>query len=189
MTDFKPFNYRIVRHVTRTRILTVEDALEMGKVKVGLVEYKRGQGIIGEVTHWLDLKDASLMFHDLLTNPRRFKQLWDGWTDYKGSRVDGEVQSRIFAIQVVEADNPVKITASAGPGEVIGEGAIKPLRDADRTEVAVLLSWQDARAMALAVTTHVQAWATATYYKRLAEATWQPLDQDRDTLTVERHGG
>jgi len=178
-TNYKPLNYRIVRHVTAKRILTVEDNLEMGKIKVGLVDYHRGHGITAQVTHWLDVDKARLLFHDLVDNAVAFKNMWDGWTDYKGSAVEGDLESRIFTVQIVEAKNPVKITASKGPGEKVGQGAVKPVKGTDRTEVAVLLSWQDARAIALAVDSHLQAWAAATYYKRLAEATWQPEDGRR----------
>ena len=42
------------------------------------------------------------------------------------------------------------------------------------TELAVLLDRRTARKIALAVLAHLSAWATATYYQRIADNTWQP---------------
>lgn len=187
---FKPLNFRIVRHVTRTRILTIEDALQFGKLKAGMVEYQKGQGAQAEVAHYLDADVAALLFHDILQGPPVVQ--WQGWQDYKGTRLEGgQVQARVFSFQVVEADNPVKLAIWNGPGEETPTGAVKPLKGAtDKgASVAVLLSWPDARKIALQVLTHLQAWAAATYYQRVAEGTWKPPQKQPDTVRVSRETG
>jgi hypothetical protein len=181
MTDFKPQNYRIYRRVTATRILTVEDALTVDKVKMTLVEYKRGNGISRQVTHFLDHQIAALLAFDILHhNPAGSAPVWwDGYQEYKGTRKGDELEARTFKAEIVEADNPVKITVSNGPGEPVGSnGAIKPAKGQPQEVVAVLLPWTAARAMALALLMHLQAWQTMTYWPRLTEETWQP-DEDR----------
>jgi hypothetical protein len=52
---------------------------------------------------------------------------------------------------------PIVIEISHGPGEVIGEGAIKPVGKPD-VKVAILLTRWQARRLALAVADYLQAW-------------------------------
>ena len=86
---------------------------------------------------------------------------------------DGQPQSRVFRIYEARAQNPIEIEIANGPGEVVGEGAIKPAGKPG-VSLAVLLSRWDARRIALAVLAHLSAWAAATYYQRVTENTWQP---------------
>ena len=70
--------------------------------------------------------------------------------------------------------HPIKITVANGPGEVIGQGAVKPKASAEKVKISVLLPRRFARKMALAVISPIQAWAAATYYTCIAEKTYQP---------------
>ncbi len=58
-------NYRICCHLTRSRFLHVEDALDIGKVRLFAGEYKRGQGASVITAHYLDVADARVLFSDL----------------------------------------------------------------------------------------------------------------------------
>jgi len=166
--NYKPRNFRIVRHVTKTTILVIEDCLQLGKLRVEIVSYRRGEGVRASAEHYLDADVARLLFTDLATG-----HLAEPYREFKGTVRDGQPQSRIFKISEARAQNPIKIEIANGPGEVVGEGAIKPAGKPD-VSLAVLLSRWDARRIALAVLAHLSAWTAATYYQRVTENTWQP---------------
>ena len=166
--DYKPLNYRIVRHVTKTSILVIEDCLHLGKLRVEIVSYQRGEGVRATVEHYLDTDVARLLFSELARG-----RLSEPYQEFKGTMRDGQPQSRVFRLYEAKAQNPIKLEIANGPGEVVGEGAIKPAGKPDAS-LAVLLSRWDARRIALAVLAHLNAWATATYHERVAGNTWQP---------------
>jgi len=186
--DYKPRNFRIVRHVTKTTILVIEDCLRLDKLRVEIVSYQRGEGVRATAEHYLDADVARLLCTELATG-----HLAEPYQEFKGTVRDGQPQSRILKISEAKARNPIKIEITNGPGEVVGEGAIKPagkpracperasgrvdstrVHSRRRISLAVLLSRWDARRIALAVLAHLGAWATATYYQRVADNTWQP---------------
>jgi len=154
--------------VTKTTILVIEDCLRLDKLRVEIVSYQRGEGVRAAAEHYLDTDLARLLFTDLATG-----HLAEPYQEFKGTVRDGQPQSRILKISEAKAQNPIKIEIANGPGEVVGEGAIKPAGKPD-VSLAVLLSRWDARRIALAVLAHLSAWATATYYQRVADNTWQP---------------
>jgi len=57
--------YRILSHLTQSRFLHVEDALDIGKVRLFAGEYRRGKGAGGMAAHFIDLPDARVLFSDL----------------------------------------------------------------------------------------------------------------------------
>jgi hypothetical protein len=150
--------YRIHKHLTRTRWLHVEDALEIGKVRLFAGQYKRGEGARVTAAHYLDVADARVLFSDLA---------WGKPTDfveYKGGVNDGEPRSRVLKVR--RKDDKVWVRLENGPGQVIGEGAVKPAGDPEAV-VNVPLSVWDARKLSLAVLAHVQAWESATFEERV----------------------
>lgn len=175
---YKPRQFRIYRLVTKTRILTVEDALKLGKIAFSLTEYTKGKGAAVSVTHYMDHQRAALLAHDLLHPQTALAQWWHGQTEYKGTKKGDEMEARTMTVEMVEGtQNPIRLTISNGPGEPAGTtGAIKPKAGSAQAKVVTLLSWQHARAMSLAILMHAQAWQTMTYYSRIQEATWQPPD-------------
>ena len=189
--SFKPRFYRIYRRVSATMIVTVEDTLHLGKVRITLTQYKKGQGAIQSVEHYLDTNRAALLAWDLLNTPNAANTArgdvslwWNGYSEFKGSRKGGELEARTFRIELAtKSDNPVRITISNGPREPVGtNGAIKPKEGADATRVSTVLPWLDLREMALAILTHIQAWAATTYHQRAEEGTWQPDDVGTDQI-------
>ena len=202
MTDpqpaFKPLFYRIYRRVSKAMIVTVEDALHLGKVCITLTTYQKGQGAIDTVTHYMDTTRAALLAWDLLNTPNAANTArgdvslwWNGYTEFKGSRKDGQLEARTLRLELAtKSDNPFRITISNGPGEPAGtNGAIKPKAGTDQTRISTVLPWTDVREMALALLQHIEAWTTLTYYTRKDDATWQPGDPnngiDVDTKTGE----
>lgn len=165
MAEYKPRNYRLVRHVTRTRILDVQDCLEIGKLRIEVVEFEPGKGATRAAEHYAEPDAVALLSHDMLHG-----RPWETYTEFKGGVRDGKVESRVLCIERVEARNPIKITVSRGPGEKTGTGAVKPAGKPE-VSVSVLLSDADARRVAHMILRHMAAWEAATYHQRVEAGT------------------
>jgi hypothetical protein len=147
---------RIYTEITRSAILHIEDALEIGKLRLQLFQYERGKGAQAQVDHYLDIEDARVLCFDLARG-----HLPEPFVDYKGTLHgrEGKPLSRVLKIEDrgERVHQPIVIEISHGPGEVIGEGAIKPVGKPD-VKVAILLTRWQARRLALAVADYLQAW-------------------------------
>ncbi len=152
---------RVYSEITRTAILHVEDALEIGKVRLFLIAYQRGQGASGTVAHFLDVEDARVLAADLATG-----RLPDKFVDYKGSAhgPNGKPISRVFKVEDRGDDQraPIVMQVANGPGQVIGEGAIKPDGKPD-VEIAILLTRWQARRLGHALTAYLLAWQVKAF--------------------------
>jgi hypothetical protein len=150
--------YRIHTHMTKTRFLHAEDALDIGKVRLFAGQYRRGQGADVTAHHFLDVADARVLFSDLA---------WGKAVDfceYKGSaNGDGGPTSRVLKVRT--NDGKVWVRLENGPGQVIGEGAVKPAGDPEAVANVPLTTWE-ARKLAMAVLAHLQAWEVVTFRKR-----------------------
>jgi hypothetical protein len=179
MNNYRLLNFRIVRLVTRSKILTVEDLLRFRKLTFTLTDYEKGQGAKASVAYHMDQDKAALVAYDLLHYRPGDRPAWDAETQYKGTRKKGELEARTFTLELVNGTkNPVRMTITNGPGEPAGTtGAIKPKAGEEQTTVATLLSWTDLRTIGLQILLHMQAWSTMTYYSRIQQETWQPSDQ------------
>lgn len=157
MTE-RPDRTRIFSHITRTRFLHLEDSLEIGKLRFFIGQYKRrdqgGQGAEAVAFHFLDADDARPLMADL------------SWSkgvdsvDFKGSANGGDQpQSRVLKVRGPK-DGKYWLEIQNGPGQIIGEGAVKPAGEPEAS-ISIALSLWEARAMALAVIEYMQAWRTA----------------------------
>lgn len=173
---YKPRNLRIIRHVTKNRILDIQDALEIDKLRIELVEFAEGEGAKLSVEHYAEPDSLALVCYDILQG-----RPWEKYVEFKGA-IQGEhghrdgaptAVSRVLTIERVEARNPIKITVSRGPGKVTGQGAIQPLGRPEAT-LSVLLSEFDARRIALTLLRHLAAYEAATYHARVAAGTRKP---------------
>ncbi|MCL6429418.1 MAG: hypothetical protein K6V36_00990 [Anaerolineae bacterium] len=167
-STYKPRNFRVVRHVTKSRILDIQDALDIGKLRIELVEYTEGEGATQSVEHYAEPDALALVLYDILQG-----RPWEKYVEFKGSAQGETVISRVLVLERVEARNPVKITISRGPGKVTGQGAIQPLGKPE-VSVSVLLSEFDARRIAFTVLRHMIAYEAATYHARVAAGTRRP---------------
>ena len=149
-----PARTRIHTVITRSAILHVEDALEIGKLRLFALSYQRGKGAKATAYHFLDVADARPLLRDLAAG-----RLAEEYTEFKGSPNGGEPISRILTVKdKPEAKSPIIIELNNGPGEVRGQGAIKP-KGKPTTSVAIFLSRWEARKLALAVLEHLQGYA------------------------------
>jgi hypothetical protein len=148
--------YRIHSYLTKTRFLHVEDALDIGKLRLFAGEYERGHGAKATLAHYLDVADARVLLNDLA---------WGkpvDYIEYKGTN-GGDPVSRV--LKVKRNGDKVWVRLERGPGEVVGEGAIKPAGEPEATIDVPLTVWE-ARKLALAVLSHLQAWEVITFRKR-----------------------
>lgn len=173
---YKPRNYRIVRHVTKNRILDIQDTLEIDKLRIEIVEFVEGEGAKLSVEHFAEPDALALIFHDILEG-----RPWEKYVEFKGVAQGDTVISRVLAVERVEARNPVKITVSRGPGKVIDKGAIQPVGKPEAT-LSVLLSEFDARRIAFTVLRHMAAYEAATYHARVAAGTRRPQAEAAATV-------
>ncbi len=63
---YKPRNFRVVRHVTKNRILDIQDSLEIGKLRIELVEFVEGEGAKLAVEHYAEPDALALVCYDIL---------------------------------------------------------------------------------------------------------------------------
>ncbi len=156
---------RIYTQITRSAILHIEDALAIGKVRLFMISYQRGQGAKATAAHYLDVEDARVLAFDLAVRgalPARF-------TDYKGSPtgLDGQPLSRVFKLEDRGEGQraPIVFQVSQGPGDLVGEGAIKPAGK-PTVEIAMLLTRWQARRLGHALQSYLQAWQTKQLISR-----------------------
>ncbi len=143
--DNKPDD-KIVSHMTQSAFLHFLDATGIGKVKLFAGHYKRGEGANQTARHYVDVRTVRPILHDLAWGKKV------EFTDFKGSAAgsDGQPESRVLKIRS-GADRrgreAVFISLHAGPGAVVGEGAVKPA-GSPTTEVNIVLLKEQAREVA-----------------------------------------
>ncbi len=151
---------RIYSEITRSVILHVEDALDIGKVRVFLLSYKRGQGASATAAHYLDVEDARVLAADLAQG-----RLSEKFTDFKGTaNVNGGNAAAKPVSRVLKLDDrgdkqraPIVLQVATGPGQVVGEGAVKPAGKPE-VEIAILLTRWQARRLGHALQNYLQAY-------------------------------
>lgn len=183
MNERATSTHRIHSIITRSTILHVEDALGIGKVRLRLYQYTRGEGASAQVSHYVDLEDARVLFHDLAAG-----RLSDTFTDYKGTPEgrDGQPLSRVLRVEDRGDDqrNPIVIEISEGPGEIIGQGAVKPKGKPD-TRIAIFLDRWNARRLGHAVLAHLQAWEVITFRERRKGRARQEVHEETAPYSTE----
>ena len=143
--------FRIHSHITKSSFLHLEDALDIGKVRLFAGKYQRGSGASSMTAHWLDVDDARVLFSDLA---------WGKPVDhceFKGSRNKGQAISRVLKVRT--NGDKVWFRLENGPGAIIGEGAVKPAGEPD-VVINIPFTTQEARKLGFAVLGFIQAWET-----------------------------
>lgn len=153
---------RIYTHMTRSAFLHVEDALAIGKLRLFVGKYRRGQGAEQMAFHFLDVDDARVLLADL-----SWGKAVD-FADFKGTSNGDGPQSRVLKVKTNE--DKVWLEIQNGPGEVVGQGAVKPKGKPD-SSVSIPFTVWEARKFAHAVLAYVQAWgAGMTVAGKIMEA-------------------
>ena len=151
---------RIFSMMTNKAFFHVEDALGIGKVKFFMGAYQKGKGSTATVIHYVDVADARVIAFDLAVRG----SLSAKFVDYKGSPkgLNGKPLSRVLKIEDrgKDANRPIVIQAANGPGEITGQGAIKPAGK-PTAQVAIFLTRHEARKLGHALQAYLNAWETA----------------------------
>jgi hypothetical protein len=147
-----PTRVRIHSHVTQSRFLHVEDALNIGKLRLWGGNYRRGQGTDSSAFHFLDLADARVIFTALAGGEANFS-----YKEYKGTppQKDQPAVSRVMSV-AAKGEN-VYIELKTGPGKLTNTGAITPNGPAV-VEVNVAFKLYEARRLAASVLAYLLAW-------------------------------
>lgn len=151
--------FRIHAYLTRTKWLHIEDALDIGKLRLFAGDYQKGKGAKAVAIHYLDVADTRVLLNDLA---------WGKAVDFcefKGTANGGEPISRVLKVRT--NGDKVWFRLENGPGEVIGQGAVKP-KGKPESVVNVPLSVWEARKLAMAVLAHLDAWEVITFRQRTA---------------------
>lgn len=148
-----PIRVRLYSHVTKTRFLHVEDALNIGKVRLFAGAYSPGQGMSSQTSHYLDIADARIVFHALLNGEQNFS-----YKEYKGTPPPSPKQAAVSRVlSVAVKGDQVYIELKQGPGQVTPTGAITPNGRAE-TEVNVSFKLGEARRLAAEALAYLHAW-------------------------------
>lgn len=171
-SSYKPANFRIISIRQKQRILHVEDSLDIGKIRLDLYDYQRGNGARNNCDFYIDADVARLIAYELAA-PRL--ETTDGLELQGGSR-NGEVTARSFKLELTDNNNPYRLTIANGPGTRLDSGLITFNKGVTPTRLAMLLSRIDAKTLGLALIEHLHAWAANTYAERITDGIFQPED-------------
>jgi hypothetical protein len=167
---FQPAYYRIASLRTQNRILHVEDALELGKIRWDAYTYSRGNGAQVNAHAFTDADDARVLAAILTgTVPAPPDLTFRG-----GSKTGDQPTARILRLEpATDANAPWRLRISNGPGVVQALGLISPQQGAKMHTVAVLLTAYHAARLGLALSEHLQAWASNAYTDHISQV-WRP---------------
>jgi len=85
------------------------------------------------------------------------------YCEFKGTANNGQPTSRVLKVR--SNTDKVWVRLENGPGEVIGQGAVKPKGEPEAVVNVPLTTWE-ARRLAFAVLAHLDAWVVITFKQR-----------------------
>ena len=150
-TDRPSARERVFSHLTRTRFLHIEDSLERGKLRFFIGSFEKGKGASSTAYAFMDVEDARVVLSDLSWGkPVEF-------VDFKGGRGSNNfLISRVLKIETKQ--EKIWIEVQNGPGQELGEGAVKPSGTRTRVAVSIPLTVFEGRKLAHACLAYLQAW-------------------------------
>lgn len=162
---------RMFERTTNRHWLSIEDALNIGKLRFFVGQYANGkaQSYIG---HYIDVPAALYLMLRLIFSPVGLT-----YKEYKGSTKKDGVISRVMEIKVKQGrkDYVVYWDFSEGLGKKTATGAIKPA-GSPLVSISMGMPLQDAQVMAASVWTQIQAsFALRAWLNRENGLQTQPL--------------
>ena len=109
-TPYTPRNNRILTFTRKTRILHVENALEIGRLRFEIYLYHRGEGAQASVEHYLTYTNALPLLADLAHGT-----LSAPYAEQKGSLNQSKPIARHLTIEPLN-DGQTKLIITNGPG-------------------------------------------------------------------------
>ncbi len=146
---------QIFRYVTKDKVLDIGDLLDpdpkRSKVRFILLQFGQDFKATTRALHCADADDLEVVCWDILHGTFR------EWADHKGSIRDGTCQARVLSLRKdPKYDNPYVLQIRNGPGQVIGQGAVKMLKA--EVSLSLLLPEFDARRLSLVILDYIRAW-------------------------------
>jgi hypothetical protein len=140
---------RLFSHLTRTRFLHIEDALEREKLRFFVGSFERGQGSNQTAYAFMDIEEARVILSDLA----------DGkpvdYSSFAGGKTGRDlIISRVIKIRTHE--DKVWIQVQNGPGVHQG-GVIKP-NGRPAAEISIPLTVFEGRKLGHACLAYLMAW-------------------------------
>lgn len=168
-----PVHPEIVVYATQGAFFTTYDCLDIGKVKVEVATYERGQGQTGRALAYLDVADLRLVIHALKS--AQFESLLGGkFESFGGSQRDGATESRVLRLEHDAGDNgrfarfPLRLTVANGPGKATATGGIAP--DGEPTaRVSIRFPLTDLLRLLLEIEAYMDAYLSAHIRRIRAE--------------------
>jgi len=179
MSDYKPANHRIITIRQKNRILHIEDALDIDRIRLELWDYERGNGARAQAEAYLDRHQARAIAAELATG--RLTAFHDHQVS-GGGHAKGQLIARLFRIENADTKNPIRITITNGEGIKQPDGLISLKKDANHHRLQILISRPDAKTIGFAILHHIQAWEIITFKQRTAD-TWKPGPQPPEIHT------
>ena len=143
---------RFFTQVTQRTFFHVEDALSIGKFRLIAGTYTPGAGASKRVYCYVDVYPFLADMYGILSGKSHPRKA------FSGSVVDGQVQSRTYAINAKSGDKPmVFIAIENGAGTKTKTGAITPA-GGPKDKVNISLSLDKGREMAMTMLMVGQAW-------------------------------
>jgi len=159
---------------TNKNFLNIYDALRIEKIKIEVAGYDQASSRqTGLAAAWLDLDDARLLAHLVIT--RQFREVCERgrFERFGGSERDGAVESRVLVMEWDTGDGkfaryPYRLIIANGPGQRSQTGAVAP-KGKPTTELSLRLPEMDAIKIMLAVESYLQAYVTAHHHRLVAD--------------------
>jgi hypothetical protein len=152
MTENTLIRVRIHQHMTQSRFLHLEDALNIGKIRLFAGNYRKGSGTQSHTFHFLSIPDARVVFTALAFADPNFSHI-----EYKGSppKEGKPAESRVLSVK--SKGDKVYIELKRGVGQLTPTGAIKP-NGKPEVSVNVTFTIYEAQRMAFSALAYLQAW-------------------------------
>lgn len=160
-------NWTLTRVMTRSAWLHVQDAIEIGKFRLYIGNYKPGQGAKAQAAAYIDVDALRVVFQDLALRGAMPRSLYPKQSVefFGGSEKDGFLEARIVKISDQESlKNPIVIEISTGPGKRNRTGGIQPAGKLE--SVSILLDRWSARKLAAGTLAELTAYESATVMSR-----------------------
>jgi hypothetical protein len=174
---------QIFRYVTKDKVLDVGDLLDpdpkRSKVRFILLQFGRDFKATTRALHYVDADDLEVVCWDILQGT------FQEWADHKGSIRDETCQARVLTLHKdPKYDNPYVLQIRNGPGQVIGQGAVKLVKA--EVSLGLLLPEFDARRLSLVVLDYIRAWKQV-HFSELAEPRVRVAAGERTQVSAPDH--
>jgi hypothetical protein len=174
---------QVFRYVTKDKVLDIGDLLDpdpkRSKVRFILLQFGPDFKATTRALHYADADDLEVVCWDILHGT------FQEWTDHKGSVRDGTCQARVLTMRKdPKYDNPYVLQIRNGPGQVIGQGAVKLVKA--EVTLGLLLSEFDARRLCLTVLDYIRVWKQA-HFAELAQARVRVTAGERAQASAPEH--